>query len=93
MINLKTRTNVEEISARFSDSNHHQRNKWTRTAYRTYMKQMPASLFTYSIVNTTSSYLYMYSHHDINTGWGGKKPSQKVQYKRVKVEQKWPMRL
>jgi len=54
---------------------------------------MPASLFTYSIVNTTSSYLYMYSHHDINTGWGGKKPSQKVQYKRVKVEQKWPMRL
>jgi len=73
MINLKTRTNVEEISARFSDLNHHQRNKWTRTAYRTYMKQMPASLFTYSIVNTTSSYLYMYSHHDINIGWREKK--------------------
>jgi len=34
---------------------------------------MPASLFTYSIVNTTSSYLYMYSHHDINIGWREKK--------------------
>jgi len=37
------------------------------------MKEMPASLFTYSIVNTTSSYLYMYSHHDINIGWREKK--------------------